>query len=111
VDSFVHHYNEVGLHQASRCPPLRTWRAPDKGAPQLGRQTLLAITKVRHDRIDKTACFTLRSSSRLHQVGLGRAHAGIRVLILMADPDVGVIDIDGENLRRLELDPTIDGQK
>ena len=68
----------------------------------------MAHTKVRRDRIDKTGCFTLRYRSKLHHVGVGRGHQGTRVLILMADLDIRVLDEDGVMIRHLELDPSVD---
>jgi hypothetical protein len=53
---------------------------------------------------------TLRYNSQLHQVGLGRRHAGVRVLVLVADLDVRVLTEDGELLRRFRLDPSRDYQ-
>ena len=47
----------------------------------------------------------------MHHVGLGRANAGKRVLILMADLEVRVIDVEGELLRHFELDPSVDYQR
>ena len=89
---------------------MQAWRALDKATVELDGQTLLAHTKVRRDRIDKTGCFTLRYRSKLHHVGVGREHKGKRVLILMADLDVRVIDEDGVMIRHLELDPSVDYQ-
>jgi transposase InsO family protein len=111
VDRFVHIYNEERPHTARDCFPMVAWRAMDKATIQLGGQPLLAHTKVRRDVVDKTGCFTLRYRSRLHHVGVGRAHTGQRVLILMADLDVRVIDANGELLRHFELDPSVDYQK
>jgi transposase InsO family protein len=111
VDRFVHIYNEERPHTARGCVPMDAWRAMDKATIQLGGQPLLAHTKVRRDVIDKTGCFTLRYRSRLHHVGVGRAHAGTRVLVLMADLDVRVIGPGGELLRHLELDPLVDYQR
>ena len=78
---------------------------------EIGGQPLLAHTKVRRDRIDKTGCFTLRYRSKLHHVGVGRAHRDKRVLILVADLDIRVIDEDGVMIRHLELDPSVDYQR
>ena len=111
VDRFVHIYNEERPHTARNCFPMVAWRKMDKATIQLGGQPLLAHTKVRRDVVDKTGCFTLRYRSRLHHVGVGRGHSGKRVLILMADLDVRVIDQDGELLRHFELDPSVDYQK
>jgi hypothetical protein len=66
--------------------------------------------RVRHDRIDSSGVVTLRHNSRLHHIGLGRRHAGTRVLVLVRDLHVRVLTDDGELLRELTLDPTRDYQ-
>jgi hypothetical protein len=54
---------------------------------------------------------TLRYHSRLRHIGLGREHARRRVLLLIADLDIRVIDAEtGQLLRELVLDPTKDYQ-
>lgn len=53
---------------------------------------------------------TLRHNSRLHHIGIGKAHTGRRVLLLVADLHVRVITTDGQLLRELTLDPTRDYQ-
>jgi hypothetical protein len=111
IDRFVHVYNEERPHTARGCPPMHAWRALDKATIKLDGQPLLAHTKVRRDRIDHTGCFTLRYRSKLHHVGVGRAHKGKRVLILMADLDIRVIDEDGVTLRHFELDPSVSYQR
>ena len=40
--------------------------------------------------VDTSGVITLRHRSRLHHIGLGRKHAGTRVLVLVADLDVRV---------------------
>ena len=111
IDRFVHVYNEERPHTARRCPPMRAWRALDKATVEIDGQPMLAHTKVRHDRIDDSGCFTLRYRSKLHHIGVGRAQRGRRVLILMADLDVRVIDEDGVVLRHFTLDPSVDYQR
>ena len=54
---------------------------------------------------------TLRYNSRLHHIGLGRRHAGTRVMVLVEDLNVRVITEDGELLRELTLDPSRDYQR
>lgn len=110
IDRFVHIYNEERPHTARRCPPMQAWRALDKATVEVDGQPLLAHTKVRRDRVDSTGCFTLRYRSGFHHVSVGRVHKGKRVLILMADLDVRVIDDDGVLIRHLELDPSINYQ-
>jgi hypothetical protein len=65
---------------------------------------------VRRDRFDKIGRITLRYNSRVHHIGLGRRHAGVRVLALIGDLDVRVLTEDGELLRALRLDPSRDYQ-
>jgi transposase InsO family protein len=110
IDRFVHIYNEERPHTARGCPPMQAWRALDKATVELDGQPLLAHTKVRHDRIDSTGCFTLRHRSGFHHVSVGRGHKGKRVLILVADLDVRVFDDDGALIRHIELDPSVDFQ-
>ena len=111
IDRFVHIYNEERPHTARGCQPMRAWRELDKATIEVCGKPLLAHTKVRRDRIDKTGRFTLRYRSKLHHVGVGREHRGKRVLVLVADLDVRVIDEDGVMIRHLELDPSVDYQR
>ena len=89
---------------------MHAWRTLDKATPTLNGQPIPANTKVRHDKIDTTGCVTLRHRSRLHHIGIGRAHRGRRVLILVCNLDIRVITDTGEQLRHLTLDPTRDYQ-
>jgi hypothetical protein len=66
--------------------------------------------RVRHDRVDKTGCVTLRYQSQLRHISIGRAHKGQRVVLLVADTDVRVVTEDGELIRHLQIDPTRDYQ-
>ena len=47
--------------------------------------------RIRHDTIDQFGKLTLRHGSRLHHLGIGRAHAGTPVLILVTTTTVTVI--------------------
>jgi hypothetical protein len=59
--------------------------------------------RVRHDKVHETGNVTLRYDSRLYHVGIPRALAGE----VVSNPrDVRVLKIDGELIRRFELDPT-----
>lgn len=111
IDRFVEIYNETRPHTARGCPPMKAWRALDKATPLIDGQPMPPATKVRRDKIDKTGCFTLRYRSKLHHVGVGRRHAGKRVLILMANLEVRVIDTSGVVLRHFELDTSVDYQR
>jgi transposase InsO family protein len=67
--------------------------------------------RLRRDKIDKTGCVTLRIAGKLRHIGIGRAHAGTHVLLLVHDHDVRVINAaTGEILRDLTIDLTRDYQ-
>jgi hypothetical protein len=62
--------------------------------------------RTRHDRIDLSDEFTLRHNSRLHHIGLGRRHAGTRILV--DNLNIRVLTANGELIRELVLDPARD---
>jgi hypothetical protein len=66
---------------------------------------------VRTDRIDQFGKLTLRHGGRLHHIGIGRTHARTRVLVLVQDLNIRIINAaTGQTLRQLTLDPTSDYQ-
>jgi transposase InsO family protein len=67
--------------------------------------------RVRVDRVDTAGKVSLRRAGRMHHIGIGRAHKGAPVLLLIADLDIRVIHQDtGEVLRHLTLDPSCNYQ-
>jgi hypothetical protein len=67
--------------------------------------------RVRTDRVDEAGSVTLRVAGRLHHIGVGRAHARTRVLILIHDLNIRIINAaTGELLRELVPDPACDNQ-
>jgi transposase InsO family protein len=110
LDRFVVSYNEARPHRAlGRRTPREVFEAKLKARPSGGEAG--GHFRVRQDRIDKTGCVTLRYESRLRHIGLGRANAGTKVIILVADRDVRVLSQDGELLRSLKIDPSRDYQR
>ena len=110
LDTFAHLYNTERPHRAvGRRTPAEAYHARPKAGPAPGG---LDPThhRIRHDRIDTNGVVTLRHDSRLHHIGIGRAHAGTPVTLLVAELHVRVITHDGELLRELTLDPTRDYQ-
>ena len=111
LDRFLTYYNTVRPHRAiGRRTPAEAFAARAKATPKQLPLTAEGHHRLRRDRVDKTGCVTLRYRSKLLHVGIGRAHAGARVLLLVDDLDVRVISEDGELLRHLTLDPTKDYQ-
>ena len=111
LDRFARYYNHQRPHRAiGRRAPIQAFSARTKATPRGPAPTLEGHHRVRRDRVDKTGCVTLRYRSKLRHIGVGRAHAGTRVLLLVADLNVRIITQDGELLRQLTIDPTKDYQ-
>ena len=63
--------------------------------------------RVRRDKVDKVGKITLRHGGTLYSIGIGRTHAGTRVIVLAHNLDIRIIDAaTGELLRELILDTT-----
>ena len=109
LDTFRGYYNQRRPHRAlaGRTPLVafntRLRARPDGPAPP-------TQFRVRHDRVDTGGTVTIRYLSRLHHIGVGRAHAGEQVRLLVANKDIRVVTEDGRLLRELTLDPTRDYQ-
>ena len=105
------YYNDVRPHRATgRRPPRAAFDARDKARPSGPKILVGAGVRVRQDRIDKGGKVTLRHGTRLHHIGVGHAHKGKRVILLVDGLDVRVVARDGELVRHLTLDPTHDYQ-
>jgi transposase InsO family protein len=112
LDRFAEHYNTRRPHRAlGRRTPAEAYAARPKAAPSPTGPTIADHYRVRHDAIDPTGVITLRYNSRLHHIGIGRRHAGTRVLVLVHDLEIRILTTDGELLRELTLDPTRDYQR
>jgi transposase InsO family protein len=105
LDAFVHYYNNIRPHRAiGRRTPLQAYSARVKAKPAAATQT--AYFRVRQDKVDKTGKVSLRYDSRLYKIGVGRAHKGRTIKLLIADQQIRIIDTNGQLLRELTLDPT-----
>lgn len=111
VDRFVSYYNDARPHRAvGRRPPKEAFQARDKARPGGPKISVGAGVRVRRDRIDKNGKVTLRHGTKLHHIGVGHAHKGKRVILLVDRLDVRVVSLEGELLRHLTLDPSRDYQ-
>lgn len=109
LNAFVHYYNHIRPHRAlGRRTPLQAYSARLKARPA-GASTV-AHFRVRQDKVDQAGKVTLRYMSRLYHIGLGRAHKGLPVKLLIADQRIRVIDLQGQLIRELTLDPSRDYQ-
>ena len=67
--------------------------------------------RIRHDRIDTTGTVTIRHNSRLHHIGVGRRHAHTKILMIINNLNIRIINpTTGELLRQLTLNPDRDYQ-
>ena len=106
LDAFIAIYNHQRPHRSlARRTPAVVYRLLPKAGPEAtGDNTHY---RIRHDRIDKTGAVSLRRAGRMHHINIGRAHAGRRVVLLVNDLDVRVVDTTtGELLRHITIDPT-----
>ena len=110
LDRFASYYNEVRPHRSlGRKRPLEVFNSREKAVPT-GPKIDTTGYRVRRDKVDKTGVVTLRYHSRIHHIGVGRAYAGWRVILLVTGTDVRILGIDGSPLRHLTLDTTKDYQ-
>jgi hypothetical protein len=102
VDAYNHRRPHRSLpHQAT---PATVYTARPKADPANRTDT---HNRVRTDRIDQAGVITVRVAGRLHHIGVGRTYTGTRVLILIQDLHIRIINAaTGELLRELTLDPT-----
>jgi transposase InsO family protein len=106
VDRFVDYYNHVRPHRAKgRKTPKSAFDSRDKARPTKREGSFIRELRVRHDKVDRHGVVTIRYKSKLHHIGMGRALAGARIVLLVAGRNIRVIDRDGLLLRNFELDP------
>jgi transposase InsO family protein len=109
LDTFTRVYNYHRPHRSlpHRATPDTAYTARPKATP--GDRAADTHNRVRRDRIDDAGAVSLRHGGRLHHIGIGRSHARTRVLMLIQDRHIRVINAaTGELLRELTLDPTRD---
>lgn len=112
LDEFVDLYNHQRGHRSlpHRATPATRYETLPKALPANSRDADTQA-RVRHDRIDKTGCVTLRVNGQLKHIGIGRTHAQTHVILLVCDLEVRVINATtGELLRELTINPDRDYQ-
>ena len=110
LDAFIDEYNHRRPHRSlpHNATPATIYNSRPKADPATRIDT---HNRVRTDRVDQAGSITLRHNGRLHHIGIGRIHHRTRVLILVHDLNITIINAaTGEVLRELTLDPTRDYQ-
>jgi transposase InsO family protein len=112
LDAFVHYYNHIRPHRALHGrTPLQAYNTRIKARPANTGALPTTHFRVRQDTVDRGGTVTLRHNSRLHHIGIGRAHKNRPIKLLIADRDIRIIDLEnGQLIRELTLDPTRDYQ-
>ncbi|MHA6668517.1 IS481 family transposase [Homoserinimonas sp. A447] len=109
LDQFRDYYNQIRPHRSlNRRTPAQAYTARTKVGPA---GTVGGHWRIREDHVDDSGAVTVRYHSRLHHIGIGRAHKGTRVKILIHDQHIRIIATEtGQLLRALILDTTRDYQ-
>jgi Integrase core domain len=112
LEEFQVAYNQHRPHKSlpHRATPATAYQARPKATPTRDRSTD-SHDRVRHDTVSKTGSVTLRIDGRLRHIGIGRTYARTRVILLVQDLHVRVVNAaTGELLRELYIDPRRDYQ-
>ena len=106
LGAFTSIYNHQRPHRSlpHRATPATAYAARPKAAP--GDRTGDTHDRVRTDLVGANGAVTLRHGGTLYHIGVGRTHARTRILLLVQDLHIRIINAaTGELLRELELDP------
>ena len=105
LDAFHRAYDEQRPHRAiGRRTPGEAYRATPKALPAGPRAR--GHLRLRYDRTDKNGAFTLRHAGRLRHLKLGVAHARRRILAIVDEREVTVVDLGtGEILSSHLIEP------
>ena len=107
LETFTSYYNTRRPHKSlpGRATPAAAYAARPKAVP--GDRSADTHDRVRTDKIGASGTVTLRHGGKLYHIGIGRAHAGTDILLLVQDLHVRIIAAaTGELLRELTLDPS-----
>ena len=112
IDLFIDEYNHRRPHRSlpHRATPAAAYQARPKATPGTDRAGEIHY-RVLHDIVDNNGKLTLRADGRMHHIGIGTHHRRTRVIKIVDDLHVRIINAaTGELLRELTIDPTRDYQ-
>lgn len=105
LDEFTDEYNARRPHSSLKPqrPPRVAYLARPKATP--GDLVADPHLRVRRDRVDLSGKVTLRVDGRLYSIGVGKQLARTRVILLVNDLEVRIVDaVTGELIRELTMD-------
>lgn len=107
LDRFRDSYNEQRPHRAlDRRTPADAYQSTPKALPATPAFTA-GTYRIRYDRIHREGNLSLRRAGKMHHLGIGTAHKGKRVIMLIDTREVTVVDLyTGEILATNLIDPT-----
>jgi transposase InsO family protein len=105
LDTFREHYNIARPHRArDGATPATAYLATPKALPT-GHSNSNHY-RVRHDHVAIDGKISLRRAGRMHHLGVGTAHRGKRVLILIDNTTVTIVHTDtGEIIATNQINP------
>jgi transposase InsO family protein len=105
LDTFAGIYNQIRPHRALKgATPAQAYTATVKAVP--AKHHTNPHYRVRNDHVDRLGKISLRRAGRMHHPGVGAAHAGSAVTILIDADTVTVIHRDtGQILSEHLIDP------
>jgi transposase InsO family protein len=112
LDAFIEEYNHRRPHRSlpHRATPATTYNARPKASPA-GYRSTDSHDRTRHDIVSTAGNVTLRIAGQLRHIGVGRTYARTRVILLVHDLHVRVVNAaTGELIRDLIIDPSKDYQ-
>jgi transposase InsO family protein len=109
LTEFQNWYNTKRPHRSvGRRTPLEAYTALPKATPTGPRAT---EWRSRTDKVDTHGKVTIRYAGKLRHLGIGKAHAGTPVLMLIHDRDIVTSNANtGEIIAEHTIDPTHDYQ-
>jgi transposase InsO family protein len=112
LDTFSQEYNQRRPHRSlpHQATPATTYAARPKATPTTDRAAD-SHDRIRHDIVSTAGNVTLRIAGQLRHIGIGRTYARTRVILLVHDLHVRVVNAaTGELIRDLIVDPNRDYQ-
>jgi transposase InsO family protein len=106
IDEFRELYNQQRPHKALKGrTPASAYSARPKAKPSSDR--IFGPNRTRIDKVDREGKVSLRRAGRMHHIGVGRAHTGRKVFLVIDSRNVLATDyLTGEIFGEYKIEPT-----